>query len=95
MTTNTPLVRWFSDLGRRDIAIVGGKNASLGELIAKLRASGIRVPGGFATTAHAYWTFVEANGLKPRLAAKLGTLDKNGKNLAEVGKAVQIGRAHV
>jgi pyruvate,water dikinase len=89
MTTNTPLVRWFSDLCRTDIAIVGGKNASLGEMIAKLRAAGIRVPGGFATTAYAYWTFVEANGLKPRLAAKLGGLDRNGKNLAEVGKAVR------
>ncbi|MBU0590513.1 MAG: phosphoenolpyruvate synthase [Gammaproteobacteria bacterium] len=84
-----PLVRWFSDLRRADTAIVGGKNSSLGEMISKLRVSGINVPGGFATTAHAYWEFLEANDLKARMSAKLKELDKTGKNLAKVGKAVR------
>jgi pyruvate,water dikinase len=89
MTKDTSLVRWFSDLGRADTAIVGGKNASLGEMVGHLRESGIHVPGGYATTAHAYWAFLEADGLKARIATKLGELDKDGKNLAKVGQAVR------
>ena len=57
------LVRGFETLTRADIAIVGGKNASLGEMINALAPRGIRVPGGFATTATAYWHFLDANGL--------------------------------
>lgn len=89
MTKGISLVRWFSDLGRADSAIVGGKNASLGEMVCNLRESGIHVPGGYATTAHAYWEFLKANELKARMAAKLDELDKDGKNLAKVGKAVR------
>ncbi len=89
MTKDISLVRWFSDLGRADTAIVGGKNASLGEMVCNLRESGIHVPGGYATTAHAYWEFLEANEMKARMAAKLDELDKDGKNLAKVGKAVR------
>jgi pyruvate,water dikinase len=83
------LVRWFSDLGRTDTAIVGGKNASLGEMVCKLRDAGINVPGGYATTALAYWQFLDANDLKVRLTAKLAELDKKGSNLAKVGKVVR------
>ncbi len=89
MTKDLSLVRWFSDLSRADTAIVGGKNSSLGEMIGKLRESGINVPGGYATTAHAYWEFLEANELKARMAAKLNELDKDGGNLAKIGKAVR------
>jgi pyruvate, water dikinase len=89
MTQDTVLVRQFSDLRRTHTAIVGGKNASLGEMIATLRESGIRVPGGFATTANAYWDFIDANGLGGPLAAKLGTLKKDRSNLAAIGKAVR------
>ncbi len=89
MTKDLSLVRWFSDLSRTDTAIVGGKNSSLGEMISQLHEAGIHVPGGFATTAHAYWEFLEANELKARMAAKLDELDKAGENLAKVGKAVR------
>ncbi len=89
MTQDTALIRWFTDLGRADTAIVGGKNASLGEMVCELRESGIRVPGGFATTAAAYWSFLEANKLRARLVAKLDELGRSGKNLAAVGKAVR------
>lgn len=54
MSQNSPLVCWLSDLGRSDTDRVSGKNASLGEMIRALRDAGIRVPGGFATTASAY-----------------------------------------
>ncbi|MHB1188910.1 phosphoenolpyruvate synthase [Thiobacillus sp.] len=89
MTKDLSLVRWFSSLSRADTAIVGGKNSSLGEMVGKLRESGINVPGGFATTSYAYWEFLEANELKARMAAKLDELDKDGGNLAKVGKAVR------
>lgn len=89
MIREASLVRWFTDLGREDTAIVGGKNSSLGEMVSRLEESGIRVPGGFATTADAYWAFLKANELKPRMTKKLEELDKQGKNLATIGKAVR------
>jgi len=89
MTSEETFVRWFSDLSRSDVAIVGGKNASLGEMIGKLREAGIRVPGGFATTAAAYWRFLEANELETRLADRLGRLKDDNSNLAETGRAVR------
>ena len=63
----------LAELGRGDLARVGGKNASLGEMIGRLAGAGIRVPGGFATTAHAYWRFLETNQLTERIAAKLAS----------------------
>ncbi|MEQ8388176.1 MAG: phosphoenolpyruvate synthase [Alphaproteobacteria bacterium] len=86
---NGDLLRWFSDISRADVAVVGGKNASLGEMVAHLGEAGIRVPGGFATTATAYWEFLEANELKPVLAERLGALKEDGSNLAAVGKSVR------
>jgi len=62
-------IRWFEDLTGDDVGEVGGKNASLGEMIRELRGEGVRVPGGFATTAAAYRAFVDHNGLKEKLAA--------------------------
>jgi pyruvate,water dikinase len=79
----------LAELGRGDLARVGGKNASLGEMIGRLAGAGIRVPGGFATTAHAYWRFLEANQLTERIAAKLGELAEDAHNLAAVGRAVR------
>src|SRR5436853_6315898 len=57
-------VRWFSDVGLADVGLVGGKNASLGEMIRELTPLGIRVPDGFAITAEAYRRFLEAAGLE-------------------------------
>ena len=65
----------FEHLRLADIAAVGGKNASLGEMIANLAACGIRVPGGFATTAAAYREFLADAGLAERIAARLAALD--------------------
>ncbi|MFM8603991.1 MAG: phosphoenolpyruvate synthase [Cyanobium sp.] len=65
----------FDQVGIDAIAEVGGKNASLGEMIRALRAEGVQVPGGFATTAAAWHRFVEANGLRPRLQELLCGLD--------------------
>jgi pyruvate,water dikinase len=69
------LVVPFEQVGIEAIAEVGGKNASLGEMIRTLSAEGLRVPGGFATTAAAWHRFVETNGLRPRLQELLCGLD--------------------
>ena len=64
-------VVWFEDVGMRDVPRVGGKNASLGEMIRGLTAEGIRVPDGFASTAAAYRAFVAANGIEQAIRDRL------------------------
>jgi pyruvate,water dikinase len=86
---DAPLTLWLSEIRRRDGAVVGGKNASLGEMIAALTQAGIRVPGGFATTARAYWLFVEEGRLKDRLERELSKLAPDLKNLSQVGKKIR------
>ncbi len=66
---------WFETLSMRDVERVGGKNASLGEMISQLAAAGVCVPGGFATTADAYREFLAINQLTARIDAALNTLD--------------------
>ena len=68
-------VVWFEDIGMNDVARVGGKNASLGEMIGSLAASGVKVPGGFATTADAFREFIGHNALEARIAGALADLD--------------------
>src|SRR5512132_2273573 len=65
----------FERLRMADIDQVGGKNASLGEMISQLAGSGVRVPGGFATTAFAFREFLDGNGLGHRIEEALATLD--------------------
>jgi pyruvate,water dikinase len=74
---------------RSTVALVGGKNASLGELMKALRPKGIRVPEGFATTAQAYWTFLDENGLKPRIAEALQQLETGSATLAATGHIIR------
>ncbi|MEA1049578.1 phosphoenolpyruvate synthase [Lamprobacter modestohalophilus] len=71
----TDYVRWLSDLGMNDVGVVGGKNASLGEMIQHLTQLGVLVPGGFATTAQAYRDFLAVDDLAERIAAELDALD--------------------
>jgi len=73
---NTNII-WFEKLGKNDVEIVGGKNASLGEMISKLTKAGIRVPNGFATTAEAFRRFLEHNSLEQRINDELNGLDVN------------------
>jgi pyruvate,water dikinase len=68
-------VVWFHALGMKDVRRVGGKNASLGEMIARLSDAGVRVPNGFATTAFAYREFLRQDGLAERIDALLARLD--------------------
>lgn len=69
-------IRWFNEIGMADVALVGGKNASLGEMTLALAASGVRVPEGFALTAEAYWFYLENNGIRAEIAAILESIDK-------------------
>lgn len=66
---------WFNDLGMGDINIVGGKNASLGEMISSLSTMGVSVPNGFATTTHAYLGFLQENQLVERINSLLDELN--------------------
>ena len=68
-------VVWFEQLGKGDVDRVGGKNASLGEMISNLSAAGVSVPGGFATTAEAYREFLDSNGLTKKINDALTALD--------------------
>ncbi|WP_048885138.1 phosphoenolpyruvate synthase [Aurantiacibacter atlanticus] len=86
--SNTHTV-WFEDIGRGDVPLVGGKNASLGEMVAALSRRGIKVPGGFATTADAYRYYVSANGIEPEMRRWLEALDTGHASLQETGAAVR------
>jgi pyruvate,water dikinase len=88
--TETSNVRWFSELGMADLDQVGGKNASLGEMISNLTDLGVRVPNGFATTSAAYHRFIGDTGLAERIDGLLKDLDTDDvRRLAEVGGQIR------
>ena len=80
-------VLWYQQLGMQDVNRVGGKNASLGEMISNLAGAGVEVPGGFATTADAYNQFLDQSGLNDKIHQLLDTLDVDDVN--ELSKAGQ------
>lgn len=84
----SPVV-WFESVSRAEVARVGGKNASLGEMVRALADKGIRVPEGFATTAGAYWDYLEANDLVGPIAARLADFSNGKATLSETGHAVR------
>jgi pyruvate, water dikinase len=83
-------VLWFTDIGLADLEQVGGKNASLGEMVRNLAAAGVRVPDGFATTADAYRRFLGATGLANTIAEQLAELDADDvQQLAATGAKIR------
>jgi pyruvate,water dikinase len=85
-----PYIIPFTELGRHDIARVGGKNCSLGEMISQLSAAGVTVPGGFATTADAFRDFLAHEYLAERIARELASLDVDDvARLAETGARIR------
>lgn len=77
----------FSQISKKDVALVGGKNASLGEMFSKLTEKGINIPDGFATTSFAFWHFLKKNGILPKLKDLFGRLDSNNlRNLQKAGR---------
>ncbi|WP_303900807.1 phosphoenolpyruvate synthase [Thiohalomonas denitrificans] len=87
MADENALTLPFTALRSTDTALVGGKNASLGEMIATLKETGIAVPDGFATTAHAYREFLRRNDLNGAIARVVGA--RNSNNLSESGKKIR------
>jgi len=78
-------IRWFETLSKNDVPLVGGKNASLGEMVSSLQHEGIEVPRGFATTAEAYFDFIEQNQLKEKINQTLSS----SSSLADKGKHIR------
>ncbi len=86
----TALVAPFEHLRMTDVETVGGKNASLGEMISQLATAGVRVPGGFATTAHAFRVFLQQGGLDKRISDRLAKLNVDDvRALAEAGAQIR------
>jgi pyruvate,water dikinase len=83
------VIRWFEGLGSDDVPIVGGKNASLGEMIQALKQENIRVPDGFATTSMAYREFLQANDLTQKIQDRLDKLHQGQQSLENVGKSIR------
>ncbi len=90
MDKSSQFILWFDQIGIEDVPLVGGKNASLGEMYRNLTDKGVRVPNGFAITAHAYDYLLEKAGVKEEIAKILSDLDTNDlKNLQERGQKVR------
>ena len=88
--SSTAAIAWFADLSLADIDQVGGKNASLGEMVRNLTSAGVRVPDGFATTADAYRHFISDSGLAEMINAELAALDTDDvQQLAVVGRKIR------
>lgn len=86
----TQSIRWFSELGMADLEQVGGKNASLGEMVSHLTRLGVQVPDGFATTSEVYREFLGATGLAARIEQRLAALDTEDTiALAAAGREIR------
>ncbi len=87
MNKNKKFILWFKDLSKNDIPLVGGKNASLGEMFNQLSKKKINIPDGFAFTTSAYWHFLEKNGFENELKEIFSKFDRKSiKSLQQTGK---------
>ncbi|WP_395022335.1 phosphoenolpyruvate synthase [Dongia sp.] len=89
MPDSKALILWLDQVRNVDVSSVGGKNASLGEMLGNLGTLGVRVPPGFATTATAYRRFVAHNGLAKVIEAELSRVSASGDDLGDAGQAVR------
>ncbi len=81
------LILWFDEVSTKDVLLVGGKNASLGEMFSTLTKGGINIPNGFAITSEAYWHFLRANGIDKKLKEVFGKFNPSSlKSLRETGR---------
>ena len=89
MPAHASSIAWFEKVGRKDVATVGGKNASLGEMVQALATDGIAVPPGFATTADAYRQYLAYNKLGTQITGLMGDWNAGKATLAETGQAIR------
>ena len=89
MAVRNEYIRWFEKTGSGDVPEVGGKNASLGEMIRGLKNKGVKVPDGFATTASAYFAFLEDNNLNRQIESLLKDLETGNQTLNNAGKSIR------
>ncbi len=89
MSESVSPVVWFEELRRTDVAKVGGKNSSLGEMIQTLGQQGVDVPPGFATTSDAYWNYVDENGIRDAITGLVTNWIEGKATLPETGSAVR------
>ncbi len=89
MKEDKKYIRWFDSLTNDDVKIVGGKNASLGEMISSLKPEGIKVPEGFATTAEAYREFLKQNNIGEEIGNLVKKLKGDNSNLTQIGKEIR------
>ncbi len=83
-------IRWFDETSIEDVPLVGGKNASLGEMYRELTPKGVKIPNGFSVTAEAYWHILKAGGILEKLKQTLEGLDtSNVTELSRKGKAAR------
>lgn len=93
MSKSNRYIRWFGDLGLADVPIVGGKNASLGELYRELSPLGVSVPNGFAITAEAFRDTLREAGLGTELEELMKTFDKRGPGSLETETLLDPGHS--
>ncbi len=89
MSENNRYIKWLENLRSKHVSMVGGKNASLGEMLQSLKSEGVRVPEGFATTAEAYWNYLKTNEIGEKLEENLKKLREDNSNLDKVGKSIR------
>jgi pyruvate,water dikinase len=89
MEVDSTYIRWFDSLSLKDIAIVGGKNSSIGEMTGELKSYGIKVPGGYATTVEGYYDFLKSNKLDTQIKALITSYRARKKSLEETGRSIR------
>lgn len=89
MANDYRYVRWFKDVRSNDVSLVGGKNASLGEMIYALKSEGISVPDGFATTSEAYRRFIDENDIREKIQSILDDYKNQKKTLEDAGESIR------
>ncbi|MDG5815136.1 phosphoenolpyruvate synthase [Chitinispirillales bacterium ANBcel5] len=89
MAAQSSYIMWFEELGNENVELVGGKNASLGEMIRSLKEQKVRIPDGFATTSEAYRRFLYANQLDNKIQSLIDSFQRGDKQLADVGRSIR------
>jgi pyruvate,water dikinase len=89
MTVQPRYIVWLSEPAAADVATVGGKNASLGEMTQQLVSEGIAVPDGYATSVAAYWDFLDASGLRKTIEQTLDAYKRGGLSLQDAGATIR------